>query len=340
MIIISDTIDSPVLEFASDKILAKKDFFTLGGIVKKDKEDRLYLSSYQASAVVDLLRLEIARRKVEEKVDTFIEKVSFERGAFKLFIRDKEPVFAEKVVVATGGIASLNLDKGEPYTILKDFGHTITPLYPSLVQLVTEKENLGVLKGVKSECNVKLIVDGNVVAEKYGDLLFTDYGVSGDSIFKLSAFYDERKESYLSVDFSNGIEKETIKDLLINKIKSGAFNKDLFVGIIKKQIGLALLKRLDINGNDKSQFADLERIIDCLYDFRIKVVKSMGFKNCQVTKGGARLSEFTFSLESKKQKGLFAMGEVLNVDGECGGFNLHFAFACASTVANKILKDL
>ena len=178
------------------------------------------------------------------------------------------------------------------------------------------------------------------MAEKYGDLHFTDYGVSGDSIFKLSAFYDERKESYLSVDFSNGIEKETIKDLLINKIKSGAFNKDLFVGIIKKQIGLALLKRLDINGNDKSQFADLERIIDCLYDFRIKVVKSMGFKNCQVTKGGARLSEFTFSLESKKQKGLFAMGEVLNVDGECGGFNLHFAFACASTVANKILKDL
>ena len=174
-------------------------------------------------------------------------------------------------------------------------------------------------------------VKGRAIATVKGDLIFTDYGVSGDAVFRLSAFLSGREENTeLAVDLLPELSKEEILFALREKKRAlkNLPESELFCGILNNQIGRAVIKR----GGGCS----LEGLASLVKEFSIPVTGTLGFDYAQVTKGGISLDEVDENLQSKKASGLYFAGEILDVDGECGGFNLQWAFSSACVVAKAI----
>jgi predicted Rossmann fold flavoprotein len=168
-----------------------------------------------------------------------------------------------------------------------------------------------------------------------GDIIFTDYGVSGDAVFRLSAFIADGiadGKTELSIDFLPDMDRERILAALLQK--RAAFSElpdnELLFGIVNNQVGRAIMKRADGNAM---------RAAELVKAFPLKVTGSLGFDYAQVTKGGIPLSEMDENLQSRFVKGLYFAGEILDVDGQCGGFNLQWAYASARTVAEAIVCE-
>ena len=244
---------------------------------------------------------------------------------------------ADKVVLCAGGKAAKNFGTdGSAYALAQAFGHTVTPLYPSLVQLKTDTAHTKSLKGIR-------ITDGGLTAStptgEYalnGDIIFTDYGVSGDAVFRISAFIASEIASgkvKLSIDLLPAFSEEYVYEMLLRKQKAypDLEKTELLFGIVNNQIGRAVLRRA--NG-------DLKKAASLVKKFTLDVTGSLGFDYAQVTKGGIPLNETDSSLQSKYAKNLYFAGEILDVDGQCGGFNLHFAYASAATVAKALLGKI
>ncbi|MBQ7948266.1 MAG: aminoacetone oxidase family FAD-binding enzyme, partial [Clostridia bacterium] len=238
--------------------------------------------------------------------------------------------FAEKVVLCAGGKAAKNFGSdGSAYALAEKFGHTVTALYPSLVQLKTDVTHTKTLKGIRVSDGglTATLANGERVGLR-GDVIFTDYGVSGDAVFRISAFIADKISSgvRLTVDFLPDVSEGDILAAL--QRKQAAFpdlsNGELLFGIVNNQVGRAVMKRA--NG-------DLKRAAKLVKEFDLTVTGSLGFDYAQVTKGGISLSEVTENLESRFVNGLYFAGEILDVDGPCGGFNLQWAYSSAMRVA-------
>lgn len=307
-------------------------FENLGVLLFFDERGRAYPTGRQASAVTDALRYRAASLGVELRVGAQVAKLQKEKGGFLLTCQDGAQTFAEQVILCTGGKAAKNFGTdGAGYALAQAFGHTVTQLYPSLVQLKTDTAHIKTLKGIRAaDVCVTATWKGGETTLK-GDVIFTEYGVSGDAIFRLSAFIADKTDVSLCIDFLPDFSKERIYTLL--KQKRNAFPQqaisELLCGIVNNQIGRAILKRVD---------GDLRQAAQSVKAFSLSVKGSLGFDYAQVTKGGIPLSETDEGLESKLCKGLYFAGEILDVDGECGGYNLQWAFTSANVVAEKILK--
>ncbi len=314
-------------------------FLGLGVLTSSDSRGRVYPTGKQASALTDALRYGLEQNGVElcasAKV-TQIQKI----GEFFLLTAEtptgKQSFQAENVVVCAGGNAAKNFGTdGNGYTLVKGFGHTRTNVYPSLVQLKTQTKDIKQLKGVKiydALVRARYIDKGERKEKSFiGDLLFTDYGVSGDAIFRLSAYVAHciDRGVTLSIDFLPQTSKEEILSAVEQKRR--AFPRlpfsELLGGIVNNQVGRAITKRAENN---------LLCAIELVKNFEIEVVGSMGFDYAQVTKGGIRLDEVDENLQSKYVKNLYFAGEILDVDGACGGFNLQWAYSSARTVTKAI----
>ena len=318
----------------------KTDFLSflenLGALCVTDERGRVYPASRQASALTDLLRYRLSEaNNVFVETKTTVQKITYHDGKFELNCASENGevnYFAKRLLLCTGGKAAKNFGTdGSAYALARAFGHTLTDLYPSLVQLKTEREKIKTLRGVRvSDARVAAYANGEKIAETVGDLLFTDYGVSGDAIFRLSAFIAEKIERgnvTLSVDFLPDVSEQRIVQTLTQKrVPSG----ELLCGIVNNQIGRAVLSGL----KEKTPQA----VASAVKAFALRVTGSLGFDYAQVTKGGVPISETDENLQSKKQKDLYFAGEILDVDGECGGFNLQFAYSSASVVAAAILE--
>ena len=214
------------------------------------------------------------------------------------------------------------------------------------MQLKTEQARIRGLKGVRADCAVRIV--GSPVCMR-GDLLFTDYGVSGDAIFRISAFCGEG--DVLSVDFLPGRAAGEVERLLRAKAaRYPAMRKeDLLRGVVNSSVGKCLTKysaNADFSqfqaqntaerGKIRKNMDDLARLAHSVKDFRLPVVGTLGFDYAQVTKGGVPLAEVDEGLMSLRADGLYLLGELLNVDGECGGYNLQWAFSCGAVAADAI----
>ena len=166
-----------------------------------------------------------------------------------------------------------------------------------------------------------------------GDVIFTDYGVSGDAAFRLSAFIADKKEAELILDFLPEFSEADIVGALQRKRKAlpNEPATEWLCGIVNNQVGRAIMKKVNST--------DLSVVANAVKNFRLSVHGTLGFDYAQVTKGGIPLSEVDDSLQSKKVKGLYFAGEILDVDGECGGFNLQWAYASARTVATALDRE-
>jgi predicted Rossmann fold flavoprotein len=296
-----------------------------GLLLTADERGRVYPSGRQASAVTDALRFAY---KGKTEFNAKITNIQNGGKGYTLTTEDGRTFTADAVALCAGGKCAKNFGTdGFAYGLAEKFGHTCTPLYPSLVQLKTDVTYTKTLKGIR-------VADARVTAkwqggEKslVGDVIFTDYGVSGDAIFRISAFVTDKKNVQLTIDFLPEFSKERLRVALTKKL--GRWEKsELLCGILNNQVGRAVMKRAD---------GDVDRAVEYVKAFPLTVTGSLGFDYAQVTKGGIPLLEVDETLQSKKVKGLYFAGEILDVDGECGGFNLQWAYASACTVAEAIL---
>lgn len=308
----------------------------LGAIVLPDGRGRYYPAGKQASAIVDLLRYRLKKKGVRTRTGATVSRLKKRGDGFLVVLRTatgEEEIYAENVVLAAGGKAAKNFGTdGSGYALAEDFGHTVTPLYPSLVQLKTDTDLIKTLRGIRADAAVTAYdKKGNAIATERGDVIFTDYGVSGDAIFRLSAFVADKIADgvTISLAFLPDVDEKTLLSVLRKKQADRAIPEgELLCGILNNQVGRAVLKNRKTDG--------LEGIVSALKDFRLVVKGTLGFDYAQVTKGGIPLNEVTDELESKFARGLYFAGEVLDVDGECGGFNLQWAYSSARAVAAAI----
>jgi predicted Rossmann fold flavoprotein len=310
-------------------------FADLGVLLVADERGRVYPASKQASALTDALRFAAADipTKLGEKVINI--KKAGGRYAITTQTADGESVyFADNAVLCAGGKAAKNFGTdGNAYALATAFSHTVTALYPSLVQLKTDTQYIKTLKGIR-------VNDGKVTAcflgkeiSLCGDIIFTDYGVSGDAIFRISAYFTDKIDDgvTLSLDFLPNVSKDELFNLVQSKQKAyPALDKgELLFGIVNNQLGRAIFRRA--NG-------DIAKAIELVKAFPLQVTGSLGFDYAQVTKGGIPLFETDENLQSIYSDGLYFAGEILDVDGACGGFNLQWAYASAHKVADAILS--
>ncbi|MBQ7923780.1 MAG: aminoacetone oxidase family FAD-binding enzyme [Clostridia bacterium] len=308
-------------------------FQSLGLLIFFDERGRGYPTGRQASALTDALRFCAQEKGVLTYTGKQITDVKKIGDIFLLTAANGERFESENVVLCTGGKAAKNFGTdGTGYTIAQKLGHTLTPLYPSLVQLKTDLERIRSLKGIR-------VFDAAVTAKWQGqtgeqtrtirgDIIFTDYGVSGDAVFRLSAFIADKKDAVLSVDFLPDVAEGALVAALRQKRKAFPTQErtELLCGIVNNQIGRAIMKTAD----------DERAAANGVKSFPLRVRGTLGFDYAQVTKGGIKMDEVDENLQSKKVKGLYFAGEILDVDGECGGFNLQWAYASARTVAAAI----
>lgn len=291
-----------------------------------DEKGRIYPTGKQASALCDGL---ISKLKAKS-VDIIYSKVINLEKDFKLTLESGQVITSDYVVLCIGGKAQKQFKTdGSAYTLATNLGHRLTKLYPSLVQLKTDTKYIKILKGIRSDCNVTAIVGGNPVKTVRGDVIFTDYGISGNAVFSISPHVTDKPEAVISLEFLPDISTEVIKNNLEMRKNSGQPIEELLSGTLHNQLGRAIIKRAG---------SDINKITQMLKNFTLEVSGTLGFDYAQVTKGGIDMRDITDELESKLVKNLFFAGEVLDVDGDCGGYNLQWAFASGKAVAQNILK--
>ncbi len=307
---------------------AISDFFgSMGLLMTADDEGRVYPLTNASGSVLDVMRMECARLDVDVRCDFAVSHITRAAGTreFEVFSTEGTKVRARTVIVTTGGGGSL----------LSGIGHTIEATIPVLGPIRTETEPIRGLSGVRVKCAATLLSGASGVrpecialATERGELLFRDYGVSGIMVFDLSRHLES--ECTLSIDlfpdFTAG-ELERVLEQRCSEL-SWRTGDSLFVGMLHDRVARAVLRAAGIAADTPLSAVSHQRLAASLKDFRLRVTGIGDAKQAQVTRGGASVDQFDpASLASLCEEGLFAAGEVLDVDGRSGGFNLHWAWA-------------
>ena len=311
----------------------KSYFYALGIPLCTLKDGKMYPLSRQASSVLDIIRLYLENKGCHIQTQTKANSVTKKDNVFNIET-DKGAYQAEKVIIATGGKSAKQFGTdGTAYQLAFPFGHRITELYPSLVQLKCDLSSIRGLKGLKENAKVTAISLDKEIKSAIGEVLFTEYGVSGNAVFQVSGHLTDAVNPELKIEFLPDMPIHEIEKILLDRENTGLVGENRLLGILNKRVGQAVLKTA------KSQAAkDVSR---ALKDFRLKVTGNLGFNYAQVTKGGIKTDDINSkTFESKLEKGLYFAGEIMNVDGDCGGYNLTFAFVSGITVAKNIKKCL
>lgn len=321
--------------FSNDSLIR---FFNSLGILFTKENGRIYPSSMQASSVCDVLRLKAEKEKLAVKLSYKVTAVSREKGGYMI----NSELFCEKVVICVGGKSMKNFGTdGNMVELLQGLGEKFTPLSPSLVQLKTDVKYIKGLRGIKQVAKAALLDGEKEVACFTGDVLFTDYGVSGDCVFRLSAYLGEVKKPILNLEFLPDYSFEELSDFLKEKSKIGYVkNADLPTGVVNNRLGLAALKKANLKGEEKASYKSADLLAKTLKNFTLDITGTLGFDYSQVTHGGVDGKYVDKkTLQSTTNKNLYYCGEILNVDGDCGGYNLQWAYTSARIVAEAILND-
>ena len=309
-------------------------FHNLGLLTVEEPGGRVYPLSDSANSVVDVLRFALTARGVELRAAEPVREIGRKKGGFTV-TTDEETLFAHKLIVACGGAAGEKLGGVmDGYTLLNQLGHKRTALYPALVQLVTAPDYPRALKGVRADCALRLLAGGECLAESAGELQFTETGVSGPAVFDVSrAASTGGKGLVLEADFLREYSTDAVFSLLKERVHTlpDLAASDMLTGIVHNRLGKMLVKYAGLEANTPLPRLDdgaLRHLAGVCKGFRLEVKGTEGFDKAQVTAGGVKTSGFNpETLESWFVPGLFACGEVLDIDGDCGGYNLQWAWA-------------
>ena len=309
-------------------------FARLGLLTVAEPSGRVYPFSDQATSVVDILRLAIEQSHIQLETGCEVTELYYRDDAF--FAQTEARRYAaDRVIVACGGMAGAKLGGTRSgYQMLKSFGHSCTKLYPALVQLKTDPTWVKSLKGVRAEAGVQIFADSTQLIATRGEVQFTEYGVSGPAIFEVSRAATSIAEPLTVVlDLVPMLDQTALTTLLEQKCRAfpNITLENFLTGILQNRLGRTLLrvcgyKLESVAGSLKKR--DLQKIAQTIKAFSLPIIGNMGMDQAQVTAGGIRTDEFDpNTLESKLQPGLYACGEVLDIDGDCGGLNLQWAWS-------------
>lgn len=316
------------------------------GLMTAEESGRIYPRTMAASSVLDVLRSGCASPNVSILTgQDVVRLLPSRRGGFFAETKNGDSFFAPHVLVTMGGSAAPNMGTdGSGTRICHELGHSITRLYPALVQLRCVHPALRSLKGIRVQANLNLLVDKECVAGESGELLFTDYGLSGVCIFQLSRevsiALEEKRRVEIAINFLPEIDDlDEWLDTRISTLHETSA-QTLFTGALPRLLVQAILRQANISPDTPSRALstnDRQALLDALSTFTMPVTGTQGFSHAQVTRGGVQLDEVDpQSMASLLFGGLYFAGEVLDVDGPCGGYNLHFAFASSLTAARSI----
>lgn len=322
------------------------DFFASLGLMTAVEDGRVYPRTMAASSVLDVLRTACGRYGVQMMTGCEVTGLMpSRRGGWSVQLANGTGVFTPHVIAAMGGSAAPAMGTdGSGVRLLSQLGHEATPLFPALVQLKCSHPALKSLKGIRVQAHLTLYAAGHAAAQETGELLLTDYGVSGVCVFQLSRLAApalEKKQSVsLSVNFLPEIADVRAWMEARIRLLPSASALEWTTGVLPRLLAQTLLKEAGVSPDvpiESLSDADREAFCRALSDFRLNVTGTQGFANAQVTHGGIVLREVSpETMQSRLFDGLYLTGELLDVDGPCGGYNLHFAFASALTAAKAI----
>ena len=311
-------------------------FRGIGLLTVEESGGRVYPLSNSANSVVDVLRFALEAAGVQLIAGDRAREIYRDGDGFTVATESGARHRADAVVVACGGLAGEKLGGGrDGYELLKSLGHTRTALRPALVQITTAPEYPRALKGIKADCRLTLRAAGRVLDTAEGEVLFTETGVSGPAAFDLSrsvsAAGDEPME--LQLDLLRGYPLAAVLGHLQSRREAAPDipAAELFTGALHNRLGRMVVRYAALEpAKPLASLADAElsRAAASAKCFVLPVRGTEGFANAQVTAGGIKTAEFDpKTLESRLVPGLFACGEVLDIDGDCGGYNLQWAWA-------------
>ena len=323
-----------IRDFTPDDLTS---FLASIGIYTRNKGGYIYPFSEQASSVLDGLRAETKRLGVVTEVSVRVKSCRKKNGKFEI-MTDSHTYASRRLILAAGSkCAPKTGSDGSGYKLAETFGHSIVSVVPALVQLKCKEGFFKELHGVRTETALSLTASGKRILSERGELQLTDYGISGIPVFQLSGktkrLLDAGEKPVIHIDFCHDYSDAEIlnmlhlmlkrnKDAGLTEALGGLLNKKLANVIVKESGMRASMPCGSINENGISRIAAL------IKSFPVTPYDTNGFENAQVCSGGVSLDEVNLSsMESFKVSGLYFAGEILDVDGKCGGYNLHWAFA-------------
>lgn len=323
-------------------------FFEELGVILKNRQGYIYPISDQATTILDVLRMEIERLSVETILGESVLSIHKSKKGFSVKT-NKKIYSSDSVILATGGKASpvLGAD-GSGYGLAKEFGHSISPVVPALVQLKGKGDFFKQISGVRTNATVSLFVDDRFSDSDTGELQLTNYGISGIPVFQISrhaakALY-AKKHVTAEIDFLPLMDETELQHFIEKRKITHGYKtaEDFFVGMLHKKLIVMLLKEskisLGISANEisKKQWMTLLKRFKA---FPIEIESVNSFEQAQVCAGGVRTLEINpQTMESIYQEGLYITGELLDIDGICGGYNLQWAWATGFIAGKNAAK--
>lgn len=323
-------------------------FEELGIYHKIESEGKVYPFSDQASSVLDVLRNEIEHLGIVVNVEFDVNDILPTKKGFKIIDINGKTILSDKVIVSTGGMASKNLGSdGSGFNILKKLGHTMQKTYPALVQIKTETSLVKSLQGVKFDGNISLKHKYDMIDCQYGEILFTDYGISGPPVIQMSRLVSLYDDLIVCLDFMPNHNLLDVVDILEKRKEYLKYltMENFLVGFLNKKVGQVLTKysgieKLSMCINDLT-INQIKNIAYIIKNLEIKVIGTKDFQNAQATGGGISTSEFdNKTMQSNLIKNLYATGEVLDVLGDCGGYNLQWAWSSGYLAGQSLAKSI
>lgn len=335
-----ECVDKVLSAFSVDDTVAA--FRKMGVEIVFEADGRAYPASYQAGSVVDALRFTAEELKVEVITDFKVD--NFKKDTSYRLISENGEICAKNIIFACGllsGGAKLG-SFGDTLRMFKELGYETSKVTPSIVQIKTGTDIVRQLKGIKFEGIAVLKINGKKITEQSGEILFTDYGLSGPAILGISRESSRQGgKTEVSLDIMPNITENDLLKLLYERKENLLLRSsdNFLTGLINKRLGQVLLKCAEIPFNitvAEINEKQINKLCLIIKNFTFKVTGNTGFNNSQVTAGGVKLTNIDINtMQSKKHKGIYIIGEILDVDGECGGYNLQWAWSTAAIAARS-----
>ena len=307
-------------------------FRTLGLLTVAEDSGRVYPYSDQANSVVDVLRFALEKPNIQQKLGFEAEKIKKLPEGFQILGRE-ESLVVDRLIIACGGLAGTKLGGSmSGYQLLRSMGHHCTKLRPTLVQLKTSWAGVAGLKGVRANCRAAIYRDGTLHRESTGEIQFTEFGLSGPVMFEISRDACQGSGEWIcDLDFLPQWEEKELLQELLHRQGTALPASELFTGILHNRLGRVLTQAAGISPQRLISELSREQLQEAaaqVKHFEVCLTEPLGMDAAQVTAGGICTSEFDeTTMESRHVPGLFACGEVLDIDGDCGGYNLQWAWS-------------
>ncbi len=322
-----DFVKETLKDFSNEDLI---NYFKVLGLESTTDGNRVYPLTLKANSVLNILIYWLEKKDIDIRTNTEVREIKKNKAGFDV-ITDGETIKADVVIAAFGGKSMpASGSDGRSFEILKKLGLKITDLKPALTQVKLESKYLKHLSGTKVLGEAKLFKRNKEIDRRRGEILFTNYGISGPPILDLSVNISE--DNFIEVPLINNVDEKTVDMLYSRYYMFPDFSlEEYLMGIVDKKFIHYIVDYLNVDKKmamNMISMADFQKIIEVLLKSCFKVIGTTGFKNSQVTRGGVDLSQINcHDYSAKKFENLYIIGEALNIDGDCGGYNLHFAFA-------------